>query len=64
MQRFNIFREGLLDATVPEILKFPIGRFKRPEEYSAAAVNQAIASIEGLPRKLLARVSSLPDAGW
>jgi uncharacterized damage-inducible protein DinB len=53
-----------MDTTVPEILRFPIGRFKRPEGYAAAAVQQAIASIEGLPRKLLAGVSSLPVAGW
>jgi hypothetical protein len=63
-RRFHISGRDFLDTTVPEILKFPIGRFKRPEGYAADYVQQAIASIEGLPRKLLARVSSLTDAGW
>jgi hypothetical protein len=53
-----------MDATVPEIQRYPIGRFSRPEGYSIAVVNKAIASIDFLPRKLLAMASNLSNADW
>lgn len=53
-----------MDTTVPEIQKYPIGRFSRPDGYSAAAVNLAIGSIDCLPRKLLALVSNLTRDDW
>lgn len=53
-----------MDTTVPEILRFPIGRYARAEAYSPVGVSLAVASIEGLPRKLLANVSNLSPTGW
>ena len=53
-----------MDATAPEIQRYPFGRFARPEAYTPTAVGLAMASIEGLPRKILAHVSNLSPAGW
>ncbi|MDB5106616.1 MAG: hypothetical protein JWP91_4305 [Fibrobacteres bacterium] len=53
-----------MDATVPEIQRYPIGRYARPDGFKPASVGLAITSIESLPRKLLSNVSSLPRADW
>ncbi|HKP94572.1 MAG TPA: putative metal-dependent hydrolase [Fibrobacteria bacterium] len=53
-----------MDTIVPEIQRYPIGRFSRPDEYSTAAVNLAINAIDCLPRKLLSLVSNLTRADW
>jgi uncharacterized damage-inducible protein DinB len=53
-----------MDTTVPEIQRYPIGRFSRPDEYTTAGVNLAIASIDCLPRKLLSLVSNLSRENW
>ena len=53
-----------MEAIANEAERYPIGRFVRPADYSAAAVSAAVASIEGLPRKLLANVSNLDPADW
>ena len=53
-----------MDTIVPEIQRFPIGRYARLESYSPVAVTLAITSIEGLPRKLIANVSNLSPTGW
>jgi uncharacterized damage-inducible protein DinB len=53
-----------METIVPEIQRYPIGRFSRPEGYTAAGVNAAVHSIDCLPRKLLAVVSNLSRADW
>ncbi len=53
-----------MEPSVPEIQRYPIGRFSRPDGYSASAVKLAIASIDCLPRKLLAVVSNLSPSDW
>ncbi|MEO7426983.1 MAG: YfiT family bacillithiol transferase [Fibrobacteria bacterium] len=53
-----------MDTIVPEIRRFPIGRFKRPDGYSASAVALAVSAIDCLPRKLLASVSNLSRTDW
>lgn len=53
-----------METTATEIQRYPIGRFSRPEEYSAMAVAKAIAILEGLPRKLWANVSNFTPADW
>lgn len=37
-----------------EALKFPIGRFTPPAQYSAAAVADAITTLEDFPKQLAA----------
>lgn len=51
-----------METIIPEIRRYPIGRFTRPESYQPQSVASAIASIEGLPRKILAHVSNLSRA--
>lgn len=53
-----------MEAIANETERYPIGRFVRPADFSGAAVAAAVASIEGLPRKLLANVSNLSAADW
>lgn len=53
-----------METITTEIQRYPIGRFSRPEGYSAIAVAKAIAILEGLPRKLLANVSNFSPADW
>jgi len=43
-------------------LSFPIGRFERPSDWSAAEREEAIAQVEALPARLRAAVAGLSDA--
>ena len=53
-----------MEATLIEIERYPIGRFVRPAGFTQAGVAAAIASLENLPRKLLANVSNLTATEW
>jgi len=44
-----------------EILRFPIGKFKKPEDFSAQVIQQFIADIEAFPEKLKKEVLHLSD---
>lgn len=53
-----------MEAIANETERYPIGRFARPADFSQSAAAAAVASIEGLPRKLLANVSNLGATDW
>jgi len=44
-----------------EELKYPIGRFTKPESITTSYLNECISTIESLPSKLREAVSSLDD---
>ncbi len=53
-----------METDTPDARRFPIGRFARPADYSAADVAAAIAALEALPGKLLATVAPLNGGDW
>ncbi len=53
-----------METVIPDSRKYPIGRFIRPADYDAAAIAEAIGTLEGLPDKLLATVAPLKAADW
>jgi uncharacterized damage-inducible protein DinB len=44
-----------------EVLRYPIGKFKWPSEYSSELVRQNIRTISELPKKLIAEVGRLKE---
>ena len=44
-----------------EILRFPIGKFKKPEDFSAQVLQRFIADIQAFPEKLKMEVHHLSD---
>ena len=51
----------IMDKTKFEHLRFPIGRFKAPEQYTDTLINQYIEEIAALPRQMKAVTEPLSD---
>ena len=48
-----------MDTALDEKLRYPIGRFKLPDNWNSLAINDFISSIEALPKQIEAEINGI-----